>query len=111
MANAGELELQVEKSVYEATIAKLEGYMNSLEDCRSRLQEKKNQVNDIWTDDQATEYQESVQVNIENVEKGIKITQKHIDELRRVLELKGAAESIIGTALDAAKEAALKVFI
>ena len=108
---AGELNLKVDQNVYEASISELEGYLQKLYTLLSDFQTKRSEVDNIWEDAEAEQYKAAIDKNIANVEHGIKITQNQIYELRKLLDVKGATEGIIRTAIETAAAAADNVFI
>lgn len=110
MAAAGELNLKVDQSVYEAKISELEGYLQKLYTLLSDFQAKRSEVDNIWEDADAEEYKQTIDTNMQNVEHGIKITQNQIYELRKLLEVKSTTEGAIKTTIEAAKAAATGIF-
>ena len=107
---AEELNLKVDQNVYEQAISRLEGYVQKLYTLLTDYQTKRAQVDEIWQDEEADKYKEAIDVNIEKVQQAIDATNTQIFQLRKLLETKGSAKTVIGSVVDDAIQIATNLF-
>lgn len=107
---AEELNLKVDQNVYENAISRLEGYVQKLYTLLTDYQTKRSQIDEIWQDDEAEKYKEAIDVNISKVQEAIDATNTQIYQLRKLLETKGNAKTVISGLVDEAIEIAQNLF-
>ena len=108
---ADQLNLNVKQEVFEGAISKLEGYVTKLTMMLGRYEQKRAEIADIWQDEEATKYEETIDVNCKKVQEAIDATNAQIAQLRSVLEKKQAAKTVVSGIVDAAATAAGALFI
>ena len=108
---ADQLNLNVKQEVFEGAISKLEGYVTKLTMLLGRYEQKRREIEDIWQDEEATKYEEAIDVNCKKVQEAIDATNAQIAQLKSVLEKKQATKAVVAGAVDAAINAASALFI
>ena len=107
---AEELNLKVDQNVYESAISRLEGYVQKLYTLLTDYQTKRTQVDEIWQDEEADKYKEAIDVNITKVQEAIDATNTQIYQLRKLLDTKSSAKTVISSVVDEAVEIAQYLF-
>lgn len=107
---AAELKLRVDENVYQLAIDKLAEYMTQLANLKAEYETKRAEIGEIWQDEEAEKYYETIDRNIKNVEEAWKATDKQRYELQKLMENKQFAKQAIDTAVDAAKAMADALF-
>lgn len=108
---ADQLNLNVKQEVFEGAISKLEGYVTKLTMLLGRYEQKRREIEDIWQDEEATKYEETIDVNCKKVQEAIDATNAQIAQLKSVLEKKQAAKTVVSGIVDAAATAAGALFV
>ena len=75
-----------------------------------RYEQKRREIEDIWQDEEATKYEEAIDVNCKKVQEAIDATNTQIYQLRKLLETKGNAKTVISGLVDEAIEIAQSLF-
>lgn len=79
------LELSVSTEKYQARISTLQGYVRQLESIKGNYQSKMREIPSIWSDAQADEYYNTVNTNIEAVQKAIDAANANIAQLQNII--------------------------
>ena len=79
------LELSVSTEKYQARISTLQGYVRQLESIKGNYQYKMREIPSIWSDAQADEYYNTVNTNIEAVQKAIDAANANIAQLQNII--------------------------
>ncbi len=108
---ADQLNLNVKQEVFEGAISKLEGYVTKLTMLLGSYEQKRREIEDIWQDEDATKYEQSIDENCKKVQEAIDATNAQIAQLRSVLEKKQASKAIVSGIVDAAATAAGALFV
>ncbi len=107
--SADDLVLKVNKSEYDGTISKLDGYIDELKDIASEYETQKNRVNEFYSGQETKELQKAVQKNIETVYKAIAYAEGQRNSIKAMLDKKQATENTMADAIQGAIQVAERV--
>lgn len=105
-----DLELNVSTTKYNARISTLEGHVSALNSLLSEYQAKRNQVNALWDADEAEQYKNAIDEDMNKVQMAIDAAQSNIRELQKVVENMNTANTAVQTIVDEATDMAKKLF-
>lgn len=108
---AGELNLKVDQATYEGTIATLESYVNQLQVKLDGYQRKRQEIDEIWEDQQAETYKRGIDETISKINSAMEATNTQINQLKDLLEKKRQSETVIGNVVDTAVEVVANLFL
>lgn len=108
---AGELNLKVDQATYEGTIATLESYVNQLQVKLDGYRRKRQEIDEIWEDQQAETYKRGIDATIEKINSAMEATNTQINQLKDLLEKKRQSEINIGNIVETAVEVVDKLFL
>lgn len=108
---ASDLVLKVDPASFKATVSTLEGYVQSLQNLKGQYEQKKSEIDSVWTGDTAEKYKVLIQTEIDNVTTAINELQAQIEQINKLLENHEYTVSQLDTDIEAARKTAQQLFM
>ena len=110
MASAQDLELRIDTNDYSQRIGTIEGYIQKLQTIYDQYSAKKSEIDTIWKDDEAEQYKNTVQNNMDKVQTAMDAAREQIDTLQKTIEAKEATKANVSSIVNDAADIARNVF-
>ena len=110
MASAQDLELRIDTNDYSQRIGTIEGYIQKLQTIYDQYSAKKSEIDSIRKDDEAEEYKNTVENNMQKVQTAIDAAREQIETLQKTIAAKESTKANVQNIVNDAAAIAKNVF-